>query len=105
MRKSTSYGSFWRLTALWFTPIEENKIKNVFQISSWGVCIRFKVLIILVLLRGRAQNDDKLTNAKLYPPHVDFIKNSLKKINFMFYFFLAKHVFSYSTHHKGSRSE
>ena len=71
---------------------------NIFQISSWGVCIKFKVLIILVWLRGRAQNDDKLTNAKLYPPHVDIIKNSLKKINFMFYFFLAKHVFYYSTH-------
>ena len=105
MRKSTSYGSFWRLAALRFTPIEENKIKNVFQISSWGVCIRFKVLIILVWLRGRAQNDDKLTNTKLYAPHVDLIKNLSEENKFHVLLFPGGTRFFLITPTKGSPSE
>ena len=38
-------------------------------------------------------NDDILTNTKIYSPIVDLLKTFQKKINCMFYFFLAKHVF------------
>ena len=93
MRRSMSCGCFSRLTALRFTSFEENKKKNIFQISSWGVCIKFKVLIILVWLRGRAQNDDKLTNAKLYPPHVDFIKKLSEENQFHVLLFPGKTCF------------
>ena len=38
-------------------------------------------------------NDDILTNTKIYSPIVDLLKTFQKKINCMFYFFMAKHVF------------
>ena len=84
---------------------EANCSLNIFQISSWGVCIKFKVLIILVWLRGRAQNDDKLTNAKLYPPHVDFIKKTLWRKSISCSTFSWQNMFFIIPPTKGSRSE